>query len=141
MCPAARISSVPAVMVPLSDVRVVVAAPVAATRLALRRLVTDDWGWTLVDEAGDGFAAVRAARVGRADLLLADAELAGITLRELFRLLPPSSGVAVIGLVDHPQQHATPGGATVLKDVPAAHLRGVVEPAVSAARAAWNGAS
>lgn len=126
-------------MVPLSDVRVVVAAPVAATRLALRRIVTDEWGWTVVEEAADSFAAVRAARVRRPDLLLADAELAGITLPELFRLLTPSSGVAVVGLVDHPHQQAIPGGVTVLKDVPAAHLRGVVEPAVAAARAAWNG--
>ena len=138
MRPQRSLPSVMGVMTALSHARVVVAAPVAATRVALRRIVADEWGWTVVEETADGIAAVRAARCGRADLLLADANLRGIRLDELFQLLPPTSGVAVVGLVDHPHQQAVPGGVTVLKDAPATRLRAVVEPAIAAARAAWD---
>jgi len=104
------------------DIRVVVADPVSAARTSLCRLVVDSWGWDVVADTGDAFRAVGDARRLRADLLLVDAGLEGLPLREIRSLLE-SSGTLVIALLERPEQHAGPRGPSVLKSVPSDLLR------------------
>ena len=109
---------------------VVVADARATARQALRVLV-ESWGWSVVAEAHDELSAVSLARHAAPDAILADASIvdSGL-LGGLDR-----TGVAVIRLLERPQQHAAMTGPAVLKGVPEARLRSVVETAVAEERA------
>ncbi len=99
-----------------------VADPVSAARTSLSRLVEDSWGWNVVATTNDAFRAVGDARRLRADLLLVDAGVDGLPLREI-RALLESSGTLVIALLERPEQHASARGPSVLKSVPSDVLR------------------
>lgn len=99
-----------------------VADPVSAARTSLCRLVEGSWGWDVVASTGDPFRAVGDARRRRADLLLVDAAIEGLPLREIRSLLE-ASGTLVIALLERPEQHAGPRGPSVLKSVPSEALR------------------
>ena len=109
---------------------VVVADARATARQALRALV-EGWGWSVVAEADDELGAVSHARHAMPDAVLADASIHDSGL--LGGL--PSTGVAVIRLLERPQQHAAMSGPAVLKGVPEAHLRSIIESAVAEGRA------
>lgn len=104
------------------DIRVVVADPVSAARASLCRLVGDGWGWNVVADTDDAFQAVSDARRLRADVLLVDAAIEGLPLREI-RSLFESSGTLVIALLERPEQHAGSRGPSALKSVPSDVLR------------------
>ena len=109
---------------------VVVADARATARQALTALV-ESWGWSVVAEADDELSAVACARRAAPDVVLADASIhdSGL-LGGLER-----TGVSVIRLLERPQQHAAMSGPAVLKGVPEAHLRSVIESAVMDGRA------
>ncbi len=109
---------------------VVVADSRATARQALRQLA-ESWGWSVLAEAEDELSAVSHARRAGPDAVLADASIpdSGL-LGGLDR-----TGVAVVRLLERPQQHAAMAGPAVLKGVPEARLRAVIEAAVEAERA------
>lgn len=109
---------------------VVVADARATARQALRALV-ESWGWSVVGEADDELSAVSHARRSVPDVVLADASIHDSGL--LGGLA--STGVSVIRLLERPQEHAAMTGPAVLKGVPEAHLRSVIESAVVDGRA------
>lgn len=109
---------------------VVVADARATARQALRVLV-ESWGWSVVAEADDELSAVSHSRRAGADAVLADATISDSgLLAGLAR-----TGVAVVRLLERPQQHAAMAGPAVLKGVPEARLRAVIENAVHEERA------
>ena len=112
--------------VPALALRVVIADPVAAARAALRRILETELGWTVVGEAIDGLGAIRTARAERADVLLVDSTVSGLDLASIQRLLPPDSGILVVGMTDRPESLAAAGGVSVMKSVPVQRLRTVV---------------
>lgn len=102
--------------------RVVVADPVPAARASLSRIVEGPWGWQVVGDAADGFAAVRLTRTTAADVLLVDASIGGLDLRDIRELLASSQAV-VVGMLERPEQHAAQSGPSALKSVPVDALR------------------
>lgn len=115
-------------------VRAVIADPVGAARSTLHRLLEAELGWEVVGEAADGLGAIRTARSERADVLLVDDSVEDVDLETIHGLLPPTSGILVVGLHSAPGSLASARGAAVLKGVPASRLRTVVEDAL---REAW----
>ena len=95
-------------------------------RAALREVVEEQWGWSVVGDAVDGFEAIRVARNEDADVLLVDAAVEGLDLKALFDLVDPVAGPLVVGLLDFPHQHVAAKGVAVLKGAPPEHVRNVI---------------
>ncbi len=104
-----------------------------SARAALREVVEEQWGWSVIGEASDGFEAVAVARRADADVLLVDAAVDGLDLKSLNELIDPAVGPLVVGLLDFPHQHAAAKGVAVMKGAPPEHVRNVIIGALSSA--------
>lgn len=81
-----------------APVRVVLADDQSLIRAGLRGVLESEPGFTVVGEAADGAAAVRAARAADVDVVLMDPRLPGMDGIEVTRQLTADPGVAVLVL-------------------------------------------
>lgn len=100
-------------------------------RAALREVVEQQWGWTVVAEAVDGFEAIRIARSEDVDVMLVDAAVEGLDLKAMNDMIDANTGPLVVGLLDFPHQHASAKGVAVMKGAPPEHVRNVITAALA----------